>query len=133
MGIYFREGANRPSRVIYDRDGSSIAVAEPGRSTGTSTTRSAGSICGHYAGNFRDGNAPVDEERQGPRGKGITAPAISTTEKPLKYGKDVDVMSELAEYVDVAIANEEDIQKSLGIETDVEVESGALDTGKYMA
>jgi 2-dehydro-3-deoxygluconokinase len=38
-------------------------------------------------------------------------------------------MSELAEYVDVAIANEEDIQKSLGIETDVEVESGALDTG----
>ena len=33
MGIYFLEsGANqRPSKVIYDRDSSSIALAEPGR------------------------------------------------------------------------------------------------------
>jgi len=33
--------------------------------------------------------------------------------------------------VDVAIANEEDVQKSLGIEIDVNVESGKLDTDKY--
>ena len=42
-------------------------------------------------------------------------------------------MGELARYVDVAIANEEDVQKSLGITTDVVVESGSLDRAKYRA
>jgi len=40
-------------------------------------------------------------------------------------------MNKLAESVDVAIANEEDVQKSLGITADVDVESGALDREKY--
>jgi len=40
-------------------------------------------------------------------------------------------MRELANYVDVAIANEEDVQKSLEITTDVVVESGELDREKY--
>lgn len=40
-------------------------------------------------------------------------------------------MRELAKYVDVAIANEEDVQKSLEITMDVDVESGKLDREKY--
>ena len=36
-------------------------------------------------------------------------------------------------YVDVAIANEEDVQKSLEITVDVNVESGELDREKYRA
>ena len=40
-------------------------------------------------------------------------------------------MPELVKYCDVGIANEEDCQKSLGIEIDVSVESGELDTEKY--
>ena len=36
-------------------------------------------------------------------------------------------------FVDVAIANEEDVQKALGIEAGVNVESGKLDTDKYKA
>ncbi len=40
-------------------------------------------------------------------------------------------MSELVKHVDVAIANEEDCQKSLGIEADVDVHSGELDREKY--
>ena len=39
----------------------------------------------------------------------------------------------MAKYVDVAIANEEDVQKSLEITTDVVVESGELDRSKYKA
>ena len=40
-------------------------------------------------------------------------------------------MRELTSYVDIVIANEEDIQKSLGISSDVKVESGKLDEKKY--
>ena len=40
-------------------------------------------------------------------------------------------MSEMAQYIDVMIANEEDCQKCLGIELDVDVTSGKLDTAKY--
>ena len=45
-----------------------------------------------------------------------------------KYGKKAsEVMREMTKYVDVAIANEEDVQKSLEITVDVNVESGKLD------
>ena len=40
-------------------------------------------------------------------------------------------MRQIAEYVDVAIANEEDVQKALEITIDVDVESGKLDREKY--
>ena len=42
-------------------------------------------------------------------------------------------MREMAKYVDVAITNEEDVQKSLEITVDVNVESGELDREKYKA
>jgi 2-dehydro-3-deoxygluconokinase len=49
-----------------------------------------------------------------------------------KYGKKAtDVMPELISFCDIAIANEEDCQKSLGIDADVSVESGELDIDKY--
>ena len=40
-------------------------------------------------------------------------------------------MRELVKYTDVIIANEEDIQKCLGIEADSDVTSGKLDTDVY--
>ena len=40
-------------------------------------------------------------------------------------------MRKIAGYTDVAIANEEDVQKSLEITIDVNVESGSLDRNKY--
>ena len=65
--------------------------------------------------------------------KGITISCDFNYRKNLwKYGKSaVDVMSELVKYVDVGIANEEDCQKSLGIQVDVSVEKGELDTDIY--
>lgn len=46
-------------------------------------------------------------------------------------GGEANVAVSLANYVDVAIANEEDVQKSLEITTDVVVESGELSREKY--
>ena len=65
--------------------------------------------------------------------KGVTISCDFNFRKKLwKYGKAAtDVMPELVKYVDYGIANEEDCQKALGIEVDVEVESGKLDTEKY--
>ena len=49
-----------------------------------------------------------------------------------KYGQEAKaVMGEMARYVDVAIANEEDVQKSLGICAEIDVSSGRLDGEKY--
>ncbi|MGI5986032.1 MAG: PfkB family carbohydrate kinase, partial [Oscillospiraceae bacterium] len=65
--------------------------------------------------------------------RGITVSCDLNFRKKLwKYGKTApEVMGEIAKYVDVAIANEEDCQKSLGITVDVKVESGELDVKKY--
>ena len=49
-----------------------------------------------------------------------------------KYGKEAkEVMTEITKYIDVAIANEEDFQKSLGITAKSDVESGELDRDVY--
>jgi 2-dehydro-3-deoxygluconokinase len=51
-----------------------------------------------------------------------------------KYGKSApEVMTELVRFVDVGIANEEDCQKSLGVQADVDVASGELELEKYEA
>ena len=42
-------------------------------------------------------------------------------------------MSVIAGYSDVLIANEEDVQKSLGINNDVDVTSGTIENDKYLA
>jgi 2-dehydro-3-deoxygluconokinase len=49
-----------------------------------------------------------------------------------KYGKKApDVMRELVSHATVGIANEEDCQKALGIQVDVDVHSGELSHDKY--
>src|SRR2546422_9906960 len=49
-----------------------------------------------------------------------------------KYGKPApDVMREMVKFVDVAIANEEDVQMALGIQADVDVHSARLDREQY--
>ena len=59
---------------------------------------------------------------------------LNYRKKLWNYGKKApEVMRELAKYADVIIANEEDIQKCLGIEADSDVTSGELDTKVYEA
>jgi len=67
------------------------------------------------------------------REKGITVSCdLNYRGKLWKYGKSApEVMTELVKYIDIAIGNEEDCQKSLGVKVDIDVESGELQTEKY--
>ena len=139
MGIYYLEtGANqRPSRVIYDRTCSAIATAEPGSINWDKTFE--GVEWFHITGitpaiSESAMELSLESVREAQK-RGITVSCDLNYRKNLwKYGKKAsEVMRELAKYVDVAIANEEDVQKSLDIITDVNVASGELDRGKYKA
>jgi 2-dehydro-3-deoxygluconokinase len=139
VGIYYLEaGANqRPSKVVYDRAGSSICEAQPGdfdwpaifdgvkwlHITGITPALSASA-------------AELSLEAVSSAKKaGVTVSCdFNFRGKLWKWGKTApEVMTDLVKYVDVGIANEEDCQKSLGITVDVDVESGELDTAKYEA
>ncbi|TET07672.1 MAG: sugar kinase, partial [Candidatus Atribacteria bacterium] len=67
------------------------------------------------------------------REKGVTISCDLNFRKKLwKYGKSApEAMGELVKYIDIALGNEEDCQKSLGIKVDVDVEAGRLQTEKY--
>lgn len=139
MGIYFLEnGANQlPSKVIYDRDYSAMALSKSGdidwdralngvdwfHITGITPAISESAMCLSL------------ESVKAAKAKGITVSCDLNYRKNLwKYGKKAaEVMQKIVEYVDVAIANEEDVQKSLEIAADVNIESGELDREKYRA
>jgi len=137
MGIYFLEnGANQlPSKVVYDRAHSAMALAKPGDVDWDKVL--AGVDWFHITGitpaisesAMELAMASVKKAKE----KGVTVSCDLNYRKNLwKYGKRApEVMREMAKYVDVAVANEEDVQKSLEISIDVDVESGRLDREKY--
>ena len=137
MGIYYLEGgANQlPSKVVYDRTYSAIALAKPGdidwdkAFDGVDWFHITGITPAISETAMELSLESVAEAKK----RGITVSCDLNYRKNLwKYGKAAsEVMNKLAESVDVAIANEEDVQKSLGITADVDVESGALDREKY--
>ena len=139
LGIYFLEtGANqRPSKVVYDRAYSSIAMAKPGDIDWDKTFEGVEwfHITGITPAISESAMELSLESVREAKKRGITVSCDLNYRKNLwKYGKKAsEVMRELAKYVDVAIANEEDVQKSLEITTDVVVESGELDRSKYKA
>lgn len=137
LGIYFLEnGANQlPGKVIYDRAYSAVAMAKPEdvdwdmvfegvdwyHITGITPAISETAM-----------QLSLDSVKTA-KEKGITVSCDLNYRKNLwKYGKKAsEVMRIIAEYVDVAVANEEDVQKSLEITADVDVESGELSREKY--
>lgn len=137
VGIYFLEnGANqRPSNVIYDRAGSSIALMEKGEADWDEIFKGADwfHISGITPAISKNAKEASLEAVIKAKEHGVTVSCdFNYRNKLWKYGETaVQVMSELVKYVDVGIANEEDCQKSLGINVDVDVESGSLDTDKY--
>jgi 2-dehydro-3-deoxygluconokinase len=139
LGIYFLEtGANqRPSKVTYDRAGSSIASAKRGDFDWDAIFDGASWF--HVSGvtpALSQSAADLSvEAAQAARAKGVTVSCDYNYRKNLwKYGKKApEVMRELVKYVDVGIANEEDCQESLGVKIDVDVHSGQLDAAKYEA
>jgi 2-dehydro-3-deoxygluconokinase len=139
LGIYFVEpGANqRPSKVVYDRDHSAIALAKPGDIDWKKALEGAGwfHITGITPALSQSAADLSLEAVRAARDRGIPVSCDLNYRKNLwKYGKaPKDVMSELFRYVDVGIANEEDCQAALGIHVDVDVESGQLATAQYEA
>jgi 2-dehydro-3-deoxygluconokinase len=137
FGVYYVEaGANqRPSKVLYDREGSAIALAKPGDIDFGKSFEGAGWF--HITGitpAISQGAADLAlESVRVAHEKGLTVSCDLNYRKNLwKYGKTPkEVMSELVKYVDVCIANEEDCQMALGIETDADVHSGKLEHDQY--
>lgn len=137
LGIYFVEpGANqRPSKVVYDREHSAIAIARPGSIDWDKSFENATWF--HITGitpAISETAAELSlEALRAARKKGLTVSCDLNFRKNLwKYGKKAsEVMPELVKLTDVCIANEEDCQKALGIHVDIDVESGSLDRGAY--
>ena len=137
VGIYYLEaGANqRASKVVYDRANSAIALAKPGDIDWDTAFDGAGWF--HITGITPAISASAAElsleSMKKAREKGLTVSCDLNYRKNLwKYGKPpTEVMSELTKFVDIAIANEEDVQMALGIQADVDVHSGELDRAVY--
>ena len=137
MGIYFLEtGSNqRPSKVVYDRADSAIAIAPIDLFDWEKIF--AGADWFHISGIAPAISASAAELSlaacKAAKKCGVKVSCDLNYRKNLwKYGKEAkEVMSEIAKYIDVAIANEEDFQKSLGITASSDVESGSLDRNVY--
>ena len=137
MGIYFLEtGSNqRPSKVVYDRAESAIAIAPIDLFDWEKIFEGADWF--HISGIAPAISASAAELSlaacKAAQKCGVTVSCDLNYRKNLwKYGKEAkEVMSEMAKYIDVAIANEEDFQKSLGITASSDVESGSLDRNVY--
>jgi 2-dehydro-3-deoxygluconokinase len=137
LGIYFLEaGANqRPSKVVYDRADSAIALAQPGDIDWNHAFQDAGwfHITGITPAISAGAAGLALESVRKARERGITVSCDLNYRKNLwKWGKPtIEVMRELIQFVDIAIANEEDVQMALGIQVDVDVHSGTLDHSQY--
>jgi 2-dehydro-3-deoxygluconokinase len=112
FGIYFVEnGANqRPSKVVYDREGSAIALAKPGDVDFEAAFDGAGwfHITGITPAISQTAADLAMESVKKAREKGLTVSVDLNYRKNLwKWGKAAhEVMAELTKYVDVCIANE---------------------------
>src|ERR1051325_8790059 len=137
LGIYYLEaGANqRPSKVIYDRENSAIALAKPGAINWDEALAGAGwfHVTGITPAISASAADLAQEAARAAKAKGLTVSCDLNYRKNLwKWGKPaVEVMRELVKSVDIAIANEEDVQMALGIEAAVDVHSGRLDRAQY--
>lgn len=139
MGIYYLEsGANQlPSKVVYDRAHSSMALAKPGDIDWNVAFDGVGwfHITGITPAISESAMAlSLESVREAKKRSIIVSCDLNYRKSLWKYGKKAsEVMRELTKYVDVAIANEEDVQNTLEIAADVDVESGELDREKYRA
>lgn len=133
---YLAGGANQyPSKVIYDREFSSISTMDPSGIIWEEVLK--GKSWFHISGitpaiseNARI--MSIDAVRKC-KDMGIKVSVDLNFRKNLwKYGRTaLEVMPEILSFADVAIANEEDVQKSLGIRSEVDVTSGKLNHQAY--
>jgi len=137
LGIYYMEpgAAQRPSLVVYDREYSALAEAKSGdldwgrtmdgvdwfHTTGITPAISASAA-----------DLALEAVRAA-KARGLAVSLdLNFRAKLWRYGKSApEVMGEIMKFVDLALANEEDIQKSLGLKVEGEATSGVLDLSLY--
>ena len=135
--IYFLEtgAVQRPSLVVYDRAESAIAKAKPEDFNWDEIMKDAGWF--HTTGitpavSQSAADCALEAMKAAKKAGATVSIDLNYRKKLWNYGKDApEVMRELVKYADVVIANEEDIQKCLGIAADSDVTSGKLDTAIY--
>ncbi|MCL6590752.1 MAG: sugar kinase [Firmicutes bacterium] len=139
LGIYFLElgASQRPSKVVYDRKYSAIAMAQPGDFNWPEIFQGASWF--HFTGitpALGDNVAAITLEAcQAAKKAGLSISCDLNYRKNLwpteKAGK---TMARLMEYVDVCIANEEDAEKVFGIKApDTDIAGGKLSHDGYRA
>jgi 2-dehydro-3-deoxygluconokinase len=133
IGIYFLENgsAQRGSKVVYDRAGSSIATIQKGMINWDTVLKDADWF--HWAGitpAISEGLCEVCQEGiLKAREMGITVSCdLNYRSKLWKWGKKAsEIMPELLRHCDIAVGNEEDAEMVLGIKTpDTDVGAGKV-------
>ena len=137
LGIYYLESgaAQRPSKVIYDRDYSAVSLAKPGDFEWANIFKEASwfHVTGITPALSQSAADLTFEAVQQAKEMGLTVSCdFNYRNKLWNYGKSaVEVMTELVKYIDIGIANEEDCQKSLGMSVAADVNKGRLDLEQY--
>jgi 2-dehydro-3-deoxygluconokinase len=138
IGIYFLENgaAQRASKVIYDRAGSSFATIQPGTINWKSVFDGADWF--HWTGitpAVSQGAAEVCREAiLAARELGvIVSTDLNFRAKLWKWGKTAgEVMADLVGMCDVALGNEEDAEKVFGIRApESDISAGKVDADHY--
>ena len=137
LGVYYLEtgASQRPSRIVYDREHSALALAKPGDISWRAAFQ--GALWFHISGITPAlSSSAADlalESVRAAREAGLTISCDLNFRKNLwKWGKTArEVMPELVKLTHALIANEEDVQTALGLQAEVEVQSGHLDQKQY--
>ena len=139
LGTYYVEkgASQRASKVIYDREYSAIAMAEPDDFNWAEIFEGADWF--HWTGitPALGGNLPQIclEACKAAKERGITISCDLNYRKKLwSRERAGEVMSELMKYVDVCIANEEDAKDVFGIEAEgTDIDAGKLNHQGYIS
>ena len=136
MGIYYLEtgAVQRPSKVIYDRAGSTIAEAVSGDIDWDKALE--GATWFHVTGitpAISDKAAELTKLAcEAAKRHGVTVSVDLNFRKKLWTSeKAISIMRPLMKYVDVCIGNEEDAELCLGFKPDADVEGGKTDASGY--
>jgi 2-dehydro-3-deoxygluconokinase len=140
LGVYFLEAgaAQRASKVIYDRTGSSFATIQPGMVDWDAVFKDATWF--HWTGitpAVSESAARACEEAVLAAKKRhlMISTDLNYRAKLWGWTKDPgDVMSNLVQHCTIAIGNEEDTEKVFGIKArGTDIASGKVDSTKYQA
>jgi 2-dehydro-3-deoxygluconokinase len=137
IGIYYLEhgASQRPSKVIYDRAGSSISEIHPGQVDWKAAFQDAQWF--HWSGitpalSDSAAEALLEGLKAAKRAGIIVSVDLNYRSKLWSEVKAQEVLTPLMHYVDVAIGNEEDAEKFFGIRAgDSKVTIGELEIPAY--